>query len=61
MTRRMTLDELLAEELLRRIRERYPDVEIIPESERNRPPHLATRDGEIVHLPLTKKGELPHA
>jgi hypothetical protein len=59
MIRRMTLDDLLIEELLRRIRERYPDVEIIPESERPSP-HLATRDGNVVQLNPNQKGGLPH-
>jgi hypothetical protein len=54
--RRMTLNEFVMEELYRRIAERY-GVEIIDEDERPSP-HLATRDGNIVQLPQTKKGEL---
>jgi hypothetical protein len=58
MTRTMTLQDFMYEELYRRIRERY-DVEIVDERPK---PQLATRDGEVVHLPerpQPEKGDHP--
>jgi hypothetical protein len=59
MTRTMTLRDFVLEELSRQLREEY-GVEIVDE----RPtPQLATRDGNVVHLPprpQPEKGDLSH-
>jgi hypothetical protein len=58
MSRTMTLRDFVLEELSRQLRERY-DIEIVDERPK---PQLATRDGNVVHLPprpQPEKGDHP--
>jgi hypothetical protein len=62
MTQRMTVTDYLLYELNRLARDRGDDVELVWDHPERPRPQLATRDGNVVHLPerpQPEKGSTP--
>jgi hypothetical protein len=61
MTQRMTVTDYLLYELNRMARDRGDDVELVWDHPERPKPQLATRDGDVVHLPPRpqQKGDHP--